>query len=165
MTIWIWWLFSDIYIYIYIYITPDLYMHIYVHAQLDPLLSWVMVCLPQDLNITADDPDSDDDGCLDDLLKGPDRCHWRKLWGLMAQLKGGDKSCGIHACVIIQFYLWAPSGKPKNWYGIKDIFKDASVKLNGYRGLHGAGFRGFGILQKHLKSISYPRGSAGNWDG
>ena len=54
-------------------------MHIYVHAQLDPLLSWVLVCLPQDLNITADDPDSDDDGCLDDLLKGPDRCHWRKL--------------------------------------------------------------------------------------
>ena len=41
---------------------------------------YIFYCLLlQDLAITADDPDSDDDNCLDDALKGPDRCHWCKL--------------------------------------------------------------------------------------
>ena len=35
----------------------------------------------QDIDLLPDDPDYDDDNCLDDLLKGPERCDWRKwLW-------------------------------------------------------------------------------------
>ena len=36
----------------------------------------------QDIDLSPEDPDYEDDNCLDDLLKGPETCDWRKwIWG------------------------------------------------------------------------------------
>lgn len=39
----------------------------------------ISTSLLQDIRLDPSDPNEEDDGCLDDLLKSPEECHWRYL--------------------------------------------------------------------------------------